>query len=421
MQGDRLGITVIDFKYWKERFNRKDRTVIEISLATHLDEVTHLVKRQAPARSFGSQGLGVTSDGQRTHDNAVNLVDKPVIETPLNSETPASSGDLVRFCTRSPWIGLLLYQLAGWPSGWSVMIRPFKPLITYEKQIRNYADLVSKINVSIISNTELVRTLNNVFKKALEIKDSRFGGFDLSNTDTFQYLVNSRTLEGHFAKIKDKVSGNQDPHSTDEAIVGNEDIAKGAVKPNPSTGRCTCLADAAVHLKLLVKFMDDYLGDLSALRRNIVSGELNKIAFKDLWLFYQTGDFVLSSRPDRQAYRVLQVNGGRPLMIREFADLDLEYLDSRKQSGLSSLTIDLVKLEYDGQNLGPVQEKVIVHPFNGEIAIGTLEVCPLNLIGEKEQLEKHLKERGELFVRLARIAHMRYSGLSAGEPQEEVK
>lgn len=456
MKDLRLGITVIDFKQWLTRTEEKlSTTIFDVSLANYLEN------GRIPAQVKEARGARVAPARQSVRDEVFDFIDSTLPNDSPKSEVSTGSKVLVRLGIRSPWIEMLLYQLAGWSTERyaGILVRPFKPIVAYERQIRKYAEILDNTSVTITSNKELVATLKNIWKEAFVDESSGPDNEEINDSDIFVRLKNNVLLQGHFDKIDDIVSRNENPASevSDDSETEKSrqmsmatgldreapkfngfpketskdgDIAKKTDEGIPTERECTCLKDAKDHIRLLVQLMDEYLSDLITIRRNIVSGKLKKIAFKDLWLLYQTGDLVVSSRSDRQAYRVVQVSGGRPLMAQSLdlpgkdepyvGEVDQDSPDINNRSRNSPFTINLVNLESDGQKLGPVQHQVIVREFDDEIAIRKLEVYPLNLAKDSNQVKEDLVERGKFFVTLAKIAHMRHSGLSFGEPQEEV-
>lgn len=428
--------------------NEKDH-VLTISLANYLDH------GRIPAQVLEARGSRASLATESARNDTFNFVDSTVQKSSQKSEVSTGPKVLVRLEIRSPWIDILLIQLAGTSNG-GVLVRPFKPLIAYERQIRKYAELLDQTNVTITSNKDLVATLKNIWREAFATKNYGLDIDELDDNDLFVQLRGDDFLRGHFQKIDDTVLRNEDPANeisddsentgkSGEVLVStgldreaqklssmsdktsrDEKAVKDTNEGVPRDRICTCLQNAKEHIQLLVQFMDEYLSDLITIRRDIVSGKQGKIAFQDLWLLYQPRDIVVSSRSDRQAYRVLQVSGGRPLMTQslDFGEnqppyvgaVDQDSPDINNRTRNSPFIISLVKLEFDGQNLGPVQHQVVVRDFDDEIAISKLEVYPLNLAKGKIQVKKDLVESGKLFVTLAKIAHMRHSGLSFGEP-----
>ncbi|MCJ1382834.1 hypothetical protein MMC17_005947 [Xylographa soralifera] len=438
-----LGITIVDLKHWLlpsgHGSRKRGKTVIDIAVVNYLGD-----------SGFHAQQL-VVRDAKVKQPTAVNKSSHHptgtiATEALPKSDIPQSSKLPVRIGFESPWISMLLYQLAGKSSdteSFGVLMRPFKPIIAYEKQIRKFVELLGKADTTITSNKELVATLNKTLKEAVGPQEA---GFDeISDIKTYSLLRDMESLQGHFRTIDDVVSG--DPNENDESeedgqsvnvadprttnggnskSIDGQDMSKkdkdaqNGEKEVHSGWECTCLKDAKEHFQLLIKLMDEYLIDLINMRGDVVSGKLQKIGFENLWLLYQTGDIVVSSQADHQAYRVLQVSGGRPLMVPYIDGIDEPQGTDRKGFKNSPLTINLVKLDFDGINLGPVQEQREIREFEEEIPITKLEVYPINLAKNSTRLRSDLVERGRKFVRLAKIEHMQYSGLNVGEPQEEV-
>ena len=374
------------------------------------------------------------------------------MEPSLKSKLP------VRIQFKSPWIALLLCLLGGEPRKLykRVMVRPFKCIITYEKQIKKFYELLLHINGTVVLNSQLVTIWKKTLRETFESETLGFETRETSDKAIYEILKATSALKGHFKKVGDVVSERQevnegidDSQENGESIHEDDDGSAKLVSESsePAKGdeplpdseeksppECTCLKDAKEHIGLLVKLMegadglDGDLTELTALRKKIVDGQLQRITFEDLWLLYQVGDIVVSSLSDRQAYRVLQVSGGRPRMVSSIdMDSDSEKVDleppqeyPKRGSKFSPFVINLVKLVFDGEDVGPAQHQIVIYEFEDNKLITELEVYPLRLAKEYESLRTKLVERGKFFVRLASIEHMRYSGLSVGEEQEEV-
>ena len=212
-----------------------------------------------------------------------------------------------------------------------------------------------------------------------------------------------------------------------EDDVESEPITVEHTKVNPKKLACTCPQDAKNDLQLLVRFINEGLGELISLRENTAEGKLQKIAFEHLWNLYQPGDIVVSSRSDVQAYKVIHISGGWPLMVGQdsFAMAGVP-AQSKHPPGVqakfkySPSIIDCVRIDFDGEKFGPVQTKVEICEFDEERVIRKLGVYCLRFAEDETQLESTLVNRGQYFVELASVKHKKYSGLSMGETQEEV-
>lgn len=184
-------------------------------------------------------------------------------------------------------------------------------------------------------------------------------------------------------------------------------------------------------LRCLVDFMDEDMKDIFCVQRQIDDGSLQEIAFEHLWQLFRPDDLVFSGTTQKRAYRVLHVTGGRaildigdqpPIDTRSTSqplkswerheDQALTYAHSRN----TPFIIDAFYIDFDGENFGPVPRRFVIQEYEGEQPINALHAYPAKFDAKAVNTEKELLKRGKKFVKLARVTHKRYSGLSAREP-----
>ena len=319
-----------------------------------------------------------------------------------------------RLAFNSPWPSIVLEMLSSGleiPSNAS-WIRPFKHFVVYEKQIRDFVATLEKDTSLATPGSMIEAHLCETMRKSLQHLTITSTGSDLDVTesDVSSILARKAAMDDHFQRRRLFASAQEDTAS--ESANASTDQSGGA---EPHKLGCTCFQDALNHLQLLIKFMDEDLSELFKLRQTITNGTLQKIAFEHLWHLYQPGDIVVSTGSNCQAYRILHVSGGRPLMNRETSDIPS--LDIR-QSGSTPFVIDCFHLDFDGTKFGPVQKKIQIVEYKQEKEIKRLEVYPLRFAERWEELKSGLLSRGRQFVDLAAVKHKRYSGLSVGDSQE---
>ncbi|KAL4932090.1 ATP-binding protein [Aspergillus undulatus] len=184
-------------------------------------------------------------------------------------------------------------------------------------------------------------------------------------------------------------------------------------------------------VRCLVDFMTQDMSDIFEIKRSVLDGSLEEIAFEHLWQLYKPGDVVYrtfrgdSSR--RQAYRVLHVTGGRvcfdtkklsnfdPVygrMWQSDSDDDRKCRDTVRRSGtqVTNFIIDCFYLESDGVRLAPRPKRFTITPYSGTRSIASLPLRLLRFDPEKEKLEAALVARGARFMQLASGKHMVYHG-----------
>lgn len=173
-------------------------------------------------------------------------------------------------------------------------------------------------------------------------------------------------------------------------------------------------------LRLLAKFMNENLnGPLAKLKEG---RRHQQVFFADLYHFFNPGDEVYKfhgSGADEQvqAYRVLQVTGGR-----RFNSLGGSR-DEADTTGMlvkgSPLEITCIHIDFDGRELGPITTNFSIREYSGERSTVYLPVHPAAFTKDPEDLKRNLELRGQRFVELAQTTHKDYSGLTI-DPIEDI-
>lgn len=338
----------------------------------------------------------------------------------------------------------------------STWIYPFKHLVFYEPQIVKFLELLNGLELETCEAKDLVPTVTSLAEEMWHSLGTSKQRSDAEYADINIAAIMRKQPDflfgNHFRKVEQNTSNGQGaiteelkketglgnmgstegyiPYVDDPGLLGDvgasskddqsgstgQDMASQA--PNPQI--CTCLRNARDHLQLLVKVLHEYLGDLLTLRRDISGRSLKKIGFEHLWHLYKAGDLVVSSKQPFQAYRVIHVGGGRSLMTMQTLSDDAQQ-DRFRKSGVSPFAIDCVRFDFDGEKFGPVQETISISEFDEEKVITELNVYPMAFAEDEVALRRMLTERGQRFVEFNDFQHKRYSGLSLGDPQEEVR
>lgn len=222
------------------------------------------------------------------------------------------------------------------------------------------------------------------------------------------------------------------------------------VSTKPVHGRGEVDADNAIdvsnliterdQLRCLVDFMDSDMQDIFEVKRQVANQSLKEVAFEHLWLLYAPGDLVYTNETQEetstyQAYRVLHVTGGRPILdtlnscrFNSINDRDWEDESDTEEKardtirGSSSITtpliIDCFSIDFDGNRIGPKSRRFVVPTFTGKRKVDVLEVYPSFSLSQHEKRRKELIERGRKFTQLANGTHKKYSGLTLRETRE---
>ena len=350
---------------------------------------------------------------------------------------------IARLAFRSPWPLVLIELLSGEQireeASW---IYPFKHFVVFEKQIRKFMALLSEIDVDDVEAKDLSQVLNEIVREVVRTLGPKRDDVEMSNTYVSDVLQRYEAFATHFEKVKksapedlgeeleadveedpgpSSVSPVADPGST----ISESSFMAPEVLPIPTQVRymCTCLRDARHHLQLLIQTMALHLGSLTELHKAIRDRAVSKVRFEDLWHLFQPGDLVVTSRKPHQAYRILHVGGGRPLLTTTAisrSEKDPKGKLTSYRSQVSPFTIDCVRFDYDGEKFGPVQDSISIFEYEEDRMITKLDVYPMSYAENADDLTKILLDRGRRFAAFQGFQHKRYEGLSLGEPQEEV-
>ena len=324
-------------------------------------------------------------------------------DTPNSSDShpgeEISSGIAYRLTINSRILLNLLRDCTGieFPEDRNVWLRPFKYLVTYETGIRQALEdanvLLDPVNESSASPDQ---------------------------TDTI------RNHDG------DNVPGTK-PKEGEEVRA---DAAKLA-PPAMGTSRVKAERD---HLRCLVSFMDTDMRDIFDMKRQVAAQTLKEVAFEHLWLLYKPGDLVYSTKPPEdmstyQAYRVLHVTGGRPILdTANKSNFDPVYsrnwedeseneeraCDSIRgsPSNVTPFIIDCFSIDFDGDRLAPKSRRFVIPKYNGNRKVDTLEICPSFSHPQHGRVYQAMVERGRRFTQLADKSHKQYSGTTLRESRE---
>ncbi|OJD18719.1 hypothetical protein AJ78_01256 [Emergomyces pasteurianus Ep9510] len=287
----------------------------------------------------------------------------------------------------------------------NVFVRPFKYLVAYESEIR-----------------QLLREAEIVYDQAV----CKLGEITQENAETAVAVTDNGNGE-----VETKSGHKSTVHATQTDEVSDTRIATLRARRERDELRC------------LVEFMDTDMHDIYDTKHRISTGDITEIAFEHLWLLYKPGDLVLSSSSDesqnsRQAYRVLNISGGRAFfdsgfkaayigLLDQIGDSDSENeekcRDAIKCSGMDTtcLIIDAFSIDYDGTKLGARSKRFAIPPYKGTKPISSLVPFPLLPGPESDQIQRSLIQRGRRFVELVPGTHKKYSGSTVQEGNQTAK
>ncbi|KAI0531663.1 hypothetical protein GGR58DRAFT_492849 [Xylaria digitata] len=243
-----------------------------------------------------------------------------------------------------------------------IIIRPFKALVYYESQLRNY-------------------------DHKLRAKIHGLGGRSQGRETPTDITDLGNSQEPFRA-----VSG-----------IAQED---GGTSSDPDN-----VEETLQHLQCLLEFINvDLRGRMGCLSE----GNRRSVTFDDIWYLFRQSHEVID-QDERQAYRVIGLSS---TPHKNPSDLDRYHGVTEDDSEEHSINLHCVYVDFDGTRLGPVSKKFIMPKFDGERDITSLPVYPLRY-SRKPHRREDLINRGRTFIKMSSVNHMYYKG-SALDSNEEV-
>ncbi|KAK7423575.1 hypothetical protein QQX98_001033 [Neonectria punicea] len=317
--------------------------------------------------------------GLRTRLDSAELSTKPSSNRPankmINTEDPAGQGPLperVKILSHALVAIFALHIAKDSPpsfteDGFMVLLRPFKPLIFYEKRLR-------------------------------------------------EFLVD---LETHFENF-DGANGKPSPlpgtDGADAALGSTTEEDKGSKRTAPGPN-FTWIGDyrrveylqassisitALLHLRCLMKFIDD---EIKPKLEYVNSDKCRKIFFHDLWHLFKPGNEIVDQE-EKQAYRIIRVQ------IPPH-NIELPWLRYKKPATgpKTPATIHCAYIDFDGKQFGPVSVNFDIPPFGGLKDVKSLPIYPLRF-AKDSQLRQNLIKRGKMLLEVTKFKPMYYMGFA---------
>ncbi|OAX82258.1 hypothetical protein ACJ72_03395 [Emergomyces africanus] len=364
-----------------------------------LQESVLLVSSKANARTqLRRQGRKISRMGEKNASENI---------TEQNSDDHERLDIPFRLAINSTYLLDVLGQFVGesFCERQNVFVRPFKYLVAYESDIR-----------------QLLKEAEIVYDQSV----SKLGETTQENCTPVVTVTDKGNGEGENKPGKQSTDPASQIDEVNEARIG--------------TFRARRERD---ELRCLVEFMDTDMHDIFDTKNRISTGEITEIAFEHLWLLFKPGDLVLGSSSDefqnrRQAYRILNISGGRAFfdsgfkaayigLLDQIGDSDSENeekcRDAIKCSGMDTtcLIIDTFSIDYDGTKLGARSKRFAIPPYKGTKRICSLTPFPLLPGPESDQIHRSLIQRGRRFVDLVPGTHKKYSGTTVQEGNQTAK
>ncbi|KAI0175682.1 hypothetical protein GGR52DRAFT_570672 [Hypoxylon sp. FL1284] len=288
--------------------------------------------------------------------------------------------------------------------------------------LRIYSDIVTNVlrrSLAGIQFVELFKPFRVIIRNLAEIRaalakvESEYGFADVNESG-------SRTEDPRLEKQADVIedvgmtSGSgKSVNQHNELLDASSTSNKGPEEPS----------EELTHLREFIRFVDKYLEPQIQLYETIREGSVRMIAFENLWMlfnfnetiycpvkrgyqeltFYEPGGktFKYQSKPSLtpQAYRVVYSGGGVGIYVNPSLDYIApesqgQVLTASTKERFCRLIVGCFSVGFDGEKYTPVQDYFIFKPFEGEVAITSLEAYPLRFHRQEDQISNMLLERG---------------------------
>ncbi|KAH7303069.1 hypothetical protein B0I35DRAFT_447306 [Stachybotrys elegans] len=241
-------------------------------------------------------------------------------------------------------------------------------------------------------------------------------------------------------------------------------------------------AEALVHFRYLVEFVDKYLAKALNLYQKLRDGDEDKIAYENLWMLFDKGDMIfcpsheggrimtrlgdghtIKPRYVPQLFSVLGIIGGLPkrktlaprqtsaeqdvfsnsllseIFLTANGSVKLQQENpsrgfgippyQRSKNSFTPMYVVCFHIDFDGVKYGAVREIFALKPHDGLVDIRDLEVFPAQYLksgperpfrgSEESGMDKFLR-RGRKFIDATAVSHLSYEGLTVGKSREEI-
>ncbi|KAI0834648.1 hypothetical protein F5Y06DRAFT_306691 [Hypoxylon sp. FL0890] len=264
-----------------------------------------------------------------------------------------------------------------------VMVRPFKALTLYKTQLRDWIEkgggaAPGNLPSGIMQTTTPDTQVTEVKTKALR-RNATAVGFDLPEPKEGEADISL-------------------PPNTGSTQSKEDDITMSMAAFN--------------HLRCLFEFMDETIVE----KQNYLRQHCRRVAFVDLWHLFRPGvEVVEPGDKHMQCYKVINVTSPRHKVTPRY----LYPFFRSKGKGETAVTVHCVYIDFDGTFLGPVSKRFDIPRYEGQKDVKSLPVYPLSLVKNNGTIRQSLMERGDKFLKVLRVGHMHYNGLTL-ESRDEV-
>jgi hypothetical protein len=158
------------------------------------------------------------------------------------------------------------------------------------------------------------------------------------------------------------------------------------------------------HIDCALRFLEENVGKTIDQERARHAQPIPAATFENYWMLLRPGDYVYSVQEGIVSPSIVKsVEGGvngRPYQIK------------------------LWNISFDGLSFGLVTDEVCIFPFEGERAIASIPVYPINFHIDKPEKDKmwdRMIKRGKRFQQLTRQTYCDYNGHTLTHPRRKVR
>lgn len=343
-------------------------------------------------------------------------------------------------------------------------------------------DIPNAKDIDVVTFMVSSLPLSAFFERRLGLKADQYPILKLGKP--FRVVIsNYGRLKGHLTNLMKKYDSGRQGH-VDADLHEGPDNLQSSFERHVSTTISSSGSEHALqiydqrpaleHFRLLVKFIDEYLGDKVALFEAFQTGREEMVEYEDLWMLFNNGQKVVcplrenrvtvdcfngKSEPKTddddgtnryhltrrrhvpQVYRLTAAVGGAPLISSLLPmtvdvtrdnlhhETSLQRYDGgpsafpvlrKAKERFSSLQVSCMYVDFDGTRYGTEMEIFVFKPFDGQVFVKTLEAYPLNYFVKPGSID--FVDRGRKFIDLtASPRHMNHAGTTIGEVKEEVR
>ncbi|OTA67275.1 P-loop containing nucleoside triphosphate hydrolase protein, partial [Hypoxylon sp. EC38] len=275
-----------------------------------------------------------------------------------------------------------------------VMLRPFKALTLYKTQLQDwYSKLERKFSPRVEEEGSTAQAVSSSEKLQTPTSDTQMTGVE---TEAPSQIENTVASDTHDSKQDEGV--NPSPNASGATPNKEDDITMSLAAFN--------------HLRCLLEFMDTTIIQ----KQNYLKEHCQRVSFVDLWHLFRPGvEVVEPGDKQMQCYKVISVTSPRHKVTPRY----LYPLFRNKGKGETAVSVHCVYIDFDGSLIGPVSKRFEIPRYEGQKDVKSLPVYPLSLVKNKDTIRQALIKRGDKFLKVLRVGHMHYNGLTL-EARDEV-